>query len=113
MKDAVIFLEDILKNIKLIEKFICNKNEEGFIKDIKTQYGVIRGLEIIGEATKNVPKSLKNKYPDIPWKDIVGMRDKLIHAYFGVNLERIWIVVKEELPVLKKKIKEILKEVEI
>ena len=88
-KDAIIFLEDILKNVELIEKFTKNKNKENFMADIKTQYSVIRGIEIIGEATKNLPKNLTDKYPDIPWRDIVRMRDKLIHGYFGVNLERV------------------------
>ena len=88
-KDAIIFLEDILKNVELIEKFTKNKNKENFMADIKTQYSVIRGIEIIGEATKNLPRNLTDKYPDIPWRDIVRMRDKLIHGYFGVNLERV------------------------
>ena len=111
-KDAVIFLEDILKNIELIERFVKNKNRKSFRADTKTQYSVIRGIEIIGEATKNLPRNLTDKYFDIPWKDIAGMRDKLIHAYFGVNLDRVWIVVENELPDLKKKIKKILKEIE-
>lgn len=104
-KDITIFLGDVLKNIELIESFTRGMSREHFAGSVKTQYSVIRGLEIIGEATKNIPNILTNKYPDIPWKDIVGMRDKLIHDYFGVNLNRVWNVVKGDLPDLKRKIK--------
>ncbi len=107
-RDSAIFLEDILENIELIEKFTKNVTKETFRTDTKTQYSVIRGIEIIGEAAKNLPGNLTGKYPDIPWKDITGMRDKLIHAYFGVDFERVWDVVKDDLPDLKMKIKKIL-----
>jgi uncharacterized protein with HEPN domain len=80
------------------------------LKDEKTQYAVIRAIEIIGEASKKRPKSLKNKYSTIPWREISGMRDKLIHDYFGVNQKVIWKTVKEDLPVLKKQIIGILNE---
>lgn len=83
-----------------------------FMKDTKTQYSVIRGVEIIGEATKNLPRSFTDRHKDVPWKDIAGMRDKLIHAYFGVNMERVWLVVKDDLPDLKTKITAILDSVE-
>lgn len=111
-KNAVIFMEDIMKNISLVERFIFDMNKTQFMKDVKTHYSVIRCLEIIGEAVKNTPLSIRNKYSDIPWKDIAGMRDKLIHGYFGVNLERVWIVIKDDLPELKIKIGKILKEIE-
>ena len=111
-RDATIFLEDILKNIELIEKFTKNKTKESFRMDTKTQYSVIRGIEIIGEAAKNLPKNLTSKYSDIPWKDITGMRDKLIHSYFGVNFKLVWGVVKKDIPNLKKKIKKVLYELE-
>ncbi len=68
----------------------------------------MRALEIIGEAAKNIPQSFRNKHPDILWKEIAGTRDKLIHLYFGVNLDLIWKVVKEDIPQLKKQIQQIL-----
>lgn len=108
IKDATIFLEDILENIDLIETFTKGKNKETFRTDIKTQYSVIRAIEIIGEATKNLPRDLTDKHPNIPWKDIAGMRDKLIHAYFGIDYIRVWNVVKDDLPDLKKNIKTII-----
>lgn len=111
-KDAIIFLEDILKNIELIEKFTKGMGKKHFIEDVKTQYSVVRGIEVIGEATKNLPRNLTSKHPDIPWKDIAGMRDKLIHAYFGVNLNRVWDAIKDDLPSLKKKIQNILEGME-
>ena len=107
-KDVTIFLEDILKNIKLIEKFIHNMNKEQFMGSIQTQYSVIRGLEIIGEATKNLKQDVTDKYKEIPWRDIAGLRDKLIHGYFEVDLERIWVVSKDDLPDLKRKIEKII-----
>ena len=73
---------------------------------------VIRRLEIMGEAAKNIPEDFRNKYCEVPWKQIAGMRDVLIHGYFGVNLERVWIVVERDLPDLKQKISKILEEIE-
>jgi uncharacterized protein with HEPN domain len=72
-----------------------------FVKDTKTIYAVIRASEIMGEATKKLPFSLKSDYDQIPWKKMAGMRDKVIHAYFGVDLKRVWNTVNNDLPVLK------------
>ena len=72
---------------------------------------MLRRLEIIGEAVKNIPDDFRAKYPDIPWRQIAGMRDVLIHAYFGVNLRRVWKVIKEDLPEIKLKILKILDEI--
>jgi uncharacterized protein with HEPN domain len=111
-KDILIFLEDIVKNVELIEKFTYGMDKEKFNQDVKTQYSVIRGIEIIGEATKNLPDDFKDKYPEIPWKDIAGMRDKLIHAYFGVSFEKVWLVTKRDLPELRLKVANILRKIE-
>ncbi len=109
MKRSInLYLQDILDSIEKIEKFIGEKTEEDFFEDEQLQDAVIRNLEIIGEATKNVSLDLKKRHLDIPWKEISGMRDVLTHAYFGVNLERTWKAVKEDLPNLKEKIKKIL-----
>ncbi|MBI4727759.1 DUF86 domain-containing protein [candidate division TA06 bacterium] len=74
---------------------------EKFIGDDKTVFAVIRAIEIIGEAVKNIPEDARKEHPAIPWKSLAGMRDKLIHAYFGVDLKRVWKTVKEEMPPLK------------
>jgi uncharacterized protein with HEPN domain len=81
---------------------------DGFVKDGKTQDAVVRNLEIIGEAVKNLSASFRNSNPGIPWKSIAGMRDKIIHQYFGLNLEIIWVVVEKELPILLEKIVQLI-----
>ncbi len=107
-KDAFVFLQHILGAIERIENNLDDLNKENFSDNVDLQDATVRRLEIIGEAAKNIPFEFRKDYPTIPWKEIVGMRDRLIHHYFGVNLERIWSTVKDDLPPLKKQIKEIL-----
>ena len=102
-----LFIDDILEGIKNIEEFTKNLNKEKFSKDNLRQSAVIRQLEIIGEATKNVPISFREKYPNIPWKDMAGLRDILSHAYFGVDISRVWNVITKDLPNIKIKIEKI------
>jgi uncharacterized protein with HEPN domain len=90
------------------EDFVSDCTFEDFIRDTKTQYAVIRALEIIGEAAKNVPEDIRHKYPSVPWKDLACIRDKLIHAYFGVDLEVVWLSVKEGIPESKRVIESLL-----
>ncbi len=111
MKRDKAYLKHILDAISNIEKFIEGVNKENFLGNIEKQYAVLRGLEIIGEATKNLSEELKKKHPNIQWKEIAGMRDKLIHQYFGVNLDLVWETIKTKLPELKTQISEILKEI--
>ena len=79
-----------------------------FMKDSKTQDAVIRNLEIIGEAAKNLSSRLRKTHPRIPWKELAGVRDKMIHYYFGINYEIVWTITKEELPSLLSQIEDIL-----
>lgn len=95
------YLADILDAISKIEKFVQDLNFESFTKDDKTVYAVVRALEIVGEAAKKIPKGIKNRYTSIPWREMTGIRDKLIHEYFGVNLVVVWKTVCEDLPRLK------------
>jgi len=111
MKKDKAYLKHILDAISDIEKFTEGIGKEGFYENKEKQYAVLRALEIIGEATKNLSRELKTKHREVPWRDIAGMRDKLIHEYFGVNLELVWETVKKSLPRLKKRIYKILEEV--
>lgn len=109
-KDNLVYLRHALDAAQKIEEYLAGMNLVDFYKTTLTQDGVIRQIEIIGEAIKQVSKDLKEKYPQIPWQDIARMRDKLIHHYFGVDIEKVWLTVKEDLPVLKKELERILKE---
>jgi uncharacterized protein with HEPN domain len=95
------YIRDIIDSINKSLKFVEGMKYEDFVKDDKTVFAVIRALEIIGEAVKNIPIGVRNKYPFIPWRELAGIRDKLIHQYFGVKLDVIWKAVKEEIPPLK------------
>ncbi len=104
-------LMDILEAINRIKIYTNGMDYETFLLDIKTQDAVIRNIEIIGEAVKLLSPKIKEKYNNIPWKDIAGIRDKLIHFYFGINLDIVWDVAKNKVLEIEKSIKEILKEI--
>jgi len=102
-------LSDILEAIKRIKMYVGKMKYDEFLKDIKTQDAVIRNIEIIGEAVKNISSDLKRKHKTIDWKNIAGMRDKIIHFYFGVNWDIVWDVINKHLLELEKEIKIIMK----
>ena len=95
------YLQDIVDAIAKCMNFVEGMSFEEFAKDDKTIFAVLRALEVVGEAVKNIPEDFRKKYPDIPWKDFAGMRDKLIHGYFGVDLRRVGKTVKDEIPAIK------------
>jgi len=97
-RDFRAFLRDILEAGRRIGDNIEGLSYESFRKDTKTQDAVIRNLEIIGEAAKNISDAERARYQELPWKGMAGMRDRLIHGYFGVNLDIVWAVITTELP---------------
>ena len=107
-RDYRIYLIDICSAMESIQAFIGNMQYEEFCKDDKTASAVIRKLEIIGEATKQIPRQFRQKYPHIPWKEMAGMRDRLIHFYFGVDYKLVWETVKKRMTVIHSLITKIL-----
>lgn len=107
-RDTSLFVQDIKDSIELIERYLSGVSKERFSEDIQLQDSVTRRLEIIGEATKNIPPQLKTIYPEVQWNQIKGMRDILSHVYFNLNVEKIWYVLVNELPKLKLQISHIL-----
>ncbi len=103
------YLEDILESMDLIEEFTNSISFEDFKNDKKTNYAVVRSIEIIGEAAKNVSDDIKKEFPNIPWQKMAGMRNKIAHEYFGISLKIVWNVAKEDLPQIKDDIKFLLK----
>jgi len=111
-RDIKLYLKDILEAIEAIEKFVIGMTFEEFKNNDLVSSAVIRKFEIIGEASRNIPQTIRKKYPDIPWKTMVGFRDKLIHFYFGIKYELVWETIKSKLPELKERIKEVLEDLE-
>lgn len=109
-RDVTLYLKDILECISLLEKYISGKTERDIEYDNQLRDAVIRRIEIIGEAAYQLPSAFKEKYSSIPWKDIVNMRNVLIHEYFGVYPDRVFKVIKEDLPILRKQISDLLAE---
>lgn len=109
MRYYSLYLKDILAAIESIEDFIAGMDLEGFKVDDKTSSAVMRKLEIIGEAVKQIPDDIRQEYPQIPWKEMAGMRDKLIHFYFGVDYHLVWKTITERLPHVKQDIEKVLR----
>ena len=109
-RDTSLFIDDILENIELIEKSVKKLSKDKFKLNRLIVDATIRRLEIIGEAVKNIPNALRVRYPEIPWKNIAGFRDVIIHGYFGIDLDLVWKIIKEDLIKLKKDIQRVSKE---
>ena len=108
-RSDVVYLQHILDATARIEEYLQGVSEAEFHGRNLIQDGVIRQIEIIGEATKQLSKELREKDAHIPWGDIAGMRDKLTHHYFGVDMEEVWLTTQEDIPVLKREVERIIK----
>ncbi|MDJ1179821.1 DUF86 domain-containing protein [Roseofilum sp. BLCC_M91] len=109
-RDIIDYLEDILENIDIAQEFLVDLSYAQFREDRRTIYAVTRALEIIGEATKSIPQSVRDQYPAVPWRSISGMRDKVVHEYFGVDTQVLWDTVQDDLPLLRPTINQMLQD---
>lgn len=109
-RDYKLFLQDILVSAREAQEFARGMTLSEFLADRKTQNAVVRSIEIIGEAVKNIPKQVQDRYPEIPWSDMARMRDKVAHGYWGIDYEIVWKVLVEELPSLIPKIELVLQQ---
>ncbi|ASI98811.1 HepT-like ribonuclease domain-containing protein [Thermococcus celer] len=107
-RDPCLFLTDILEAIERIEEYTEGYDFETFVKDRKTVDAVLRNLEIIGEAAKNIPESIREKYSSIPWRRVVGLRNVVVHHYFGVDLSVVWVIVSSQIGELKEEVERII-----
>ena len=103
-----VYLQDILESIEHIQRFLDGVLEEEFYENIEKQDAVLRRLEIIVEAVKHLPQEIRDNHPDTPWRQIAGMRDIIIHEYFGITLAMVWVVATEDILDLKAKVEEII-----
>ena len=109
-RDDTVYLIHILKAISFIEAYTQGLSEKDFQSNNLVQDGTIRQIQIIGEVAKNLSSSLRVKYPHVPWRGIAGMKDKLVHNYFGVDIDSVWAVIEEDIPTLKKVVMKIIKD---
>ncbi len=111
-REAGDFIEDIINAVNMALQFVEGMSYDEFSRDSKTVFAVVRAIEIIGEAVKNIPEDIRGKYPRIPWKGMAGMRDKVIHEYFGVDTKVVWDTVKKRISEVKPLFEKMLKDLE-
>ena len=109
-RDYTDYLQDVVDSCSDVQEFIKGMSYADFIGDKKTKSASTRAIEVIGEAVKNIPAAFRARHANIPWKQIAGMRDKLIHEYFGVDAKVLWKTAKEDIPFIKAEFEKIIKE---
>ena len=112
MRNYRLYIKDIFEAMSAVQTFVEGMDFDAFVADDKTASAVVRKLEIIGEASKNVPEEVRQKYPQVPWRQMAGMRDQIIHAYFAVDYAVVWDTLKVDIPPLQPIIAQILKDLE-
>lgn len=107
-RDVLVYLEDILESAELIESYLVDSSEALFYKSVEKQDAVLHRIQVIGEAAKHISFSERKKWTHVPWRDIAGIRDIIVHEYFGITLGMIWKTAVEDIPVLKEQVKDII-----
>lgn len=111
IKNPTVFLGHILECIELIDRYLDGVSEDEFLHSVEIQDMTLHRLMIIGEASNHIPKEMQEKYPDTQWRDVIGLRNIIIHEYFGTSLQEVWDTAQKDLPVLKKQIQGILSDI--
>lgn len=112
VRNSLVYLQDMLHAAEKARSFTEGLDEAAFLNNEEKIFAVIRALEIIGEAAKHIPASVQKEYPDVPWRTIAGTRDKLIHAYFDVHVQRLWTTVEQDLPPLQTALAKIIRDMQ-
>jgi len=108
-REIKILLDDMIEAIGKIDRYIKGMTFDDFVNDSKTVDAVVRNLEVIGEAANRIPRSFQQQHPEIEWRQIIGLRNRVIHDYFGIDYDIVWYVITKDLKKLKNKLKNILK----
>lgn len=111
-RDARLLLQDMLESLEKIERYTAGLTFERFAQDDRTVDAVVRNLEVIGEVARQIPSEVRERYPEVPWRRVIGLRNVVVHEYFAVDVEIVWTVVRQSLPELKEALRRMMAELE-